>query len=124
MTNTALIDHVLAPAQNATPSERLVLKIAASLLKQIDPDYDIERDTDERIKLTHEEYECVPDRFELWNAIVRPKGWPIPEHLEAVHRERAEIEEIMKETGLSYGAALTEYLRRCEQRRKQSRSSP
>lgn len=100
MTNTALIEHILAFAPDATPSERLVLKIAASLLKQIDPDYDIQLDTDQRIKLTIEEYECVPDRFELWNGVVRPKHWPIPEHLEASRNRR---DHDANRTGLQLG---------------------
>ena len=114
MPNDALINHVLSAAASATPSERLVLKIAASLLKQIDQDYEINQDADERIKLSPEEWEWVPDAFEGWNGIVRPKRWGIPERLEAVRREKAEVEEIMNQTGLDNRAALNEYLRRRE----------
>ncbi|HSU32800.1 MAG TPA: hypothetical protein VLJ11_16355 [Bryobacteraceae bacterium] len=43
MPNNALIEYVLAPLSEATtsPSERLILKFAAALLKQLGPDYDI-----------------------------------------------------------------------------------
>lgn len=112
MPNDALIDHVLSPAASATPRERLVLKLAASLLKQIGPDYEIREDTDERIKLVVEEWAWLPDRFEVWNAIARPKNWEIPELVAAAEREEAEIQEIMKQGGIDEEAALTELLRR------------
>jgi len=112
MPNDALIDHVLSAAASATPSERLVLKIAASLLKQIDPDYEINEDTDERIKLGPEEMERLPGTLEVWNAIVTPKEWGIPELMEAAEREEADIQEIMKQSGINYAAALTEFVRR------------
>ncbi len=47
MPNNALIDDVLSASASATPSERMVLKLAASLLKRIDPEYQIREDTDE-----------------------------------------------------------------------------
>jgi hypothetical protein len=112
MPNDALIDHVLSPAASATPSERLVLKVAASLLKQIDPDYDIAEDADVRIHLSEREMEWLPGRFEVWNAIASPKDWEIPERVEAAEREEAEIQEIMKQAGIDYDAALTEFVRR------------
>jgi hypothetical protein len=115
--NDALIDHVLSASASATPSERLVLKIAASLLKQIDPEYEIREDTDERIKLRVEEWAWLPDRFEVWNAIAKPKNWEIPELIAAAEREEAEIQEIMKQAGIDYEAALTEFVRR---RKKES----
>ena len=43
MPNDVLIDNVLSLVAKATPSEAFVLKLAASLLKQIDQDYDIKR---------------------------------------------------------------------------------
>jgi hypothetical protein len=112
MPNDALIDHVLSAAASATPSERPVLKIAASLLKQIDPGYEINEDTDARIHLRQEEMEWLPGTLEVWNAIVTPKEWGIPELMEAAEREEAEIQEIMKQAGIEYEAAFTEYLRR------------
>ncbi len=111
MPNDALIDQVLSAAASATLSERLVLKLAASLLKQIDPEYEIREDTDERVKLRVEEWEWLPDRFEIWNAIAKPKNWEIPELIAAAEREEAEVQEIMNQAGIDYEAALTEYLR-------------
>jgi hypothetical protein len=112
MPNDVLIDNVLSPAASATPSERLVLKIAAALIKQIDQDYEVREDTDERIKVNTEEMGWIPDAFEVWNSIVRPKRWAIPERMEAVRREEAEIQEVMDQTGLDYFEAGNEYLRR------------
>jgi hypothetical protein len=118
MPNDELIDYVLARSASVTPSERFELKLAASLLKQLDPDYDITTDTDTRIKLSAEERDWRPGAFELWNAIAKPKDWAMPEHIEAAQREDAEIREIMKESGIDYLAALTEY----EKRRKMKKS--
>jgi hypothetical protein len=112
MPNDALIDRVLSAAATATPSERLVLKIAAALIKQIDQDYEVSEDPDERIKLNTEEMDWIPDAFEVWNSIVRPKRWAIPERLEAVRQENAEIQEIMDQAGLEHFEAVNEYLRR------------
>lgn len=86
MNNDALVDYVLSPAANCMPSERLVLKLAAALIKQLDPEFDFGKD-DKRKKMTFEEYRCVPDRFELIHGVVRPKDWEIPERLEAVKRK-------------------------------------
>jgi len=103
-------------ASQATPSERLVLKIAASLLKQLDQDYEIDQDADRRIKLGPDEMDWLPDTFEVWNSIVRPKNWEIPERMEAVRREGEEIQKIMDESGLDHWAAVNEYLRRREKK--------
>jgi hypothetical protein len=111
MPNDVLIENVLSLVAKATPSEAFVLKLAASLLKQIDQDYDIREDTDERIKLSREQMDWTPEAFEMWNSILRPKRWAIPERLEAVRQEKAEIQAIMDE-GLEYGDALNEYMRR------------
>ena len=60
--------------------------------------------------------EWLPDSFEVWNSMVRPKDWAIPEHMEAVRRERAEIQQIRDESGLDHWAAVNEYLRRREKK--------
>ena len=104
MPNAALIENVLSLAAQATPSERLILKIAASLLKQLDQDYEINEDADQRIKLTPEEMHWLPGALEVWNSIVRPKDWEIPERMEAVRREAEEIQKIMDESGLDHWA--------------------
>jgi hypothetical protein len=81
------IRDVLALTERATPSERFVLKIAAALLKQIDQEYEIEADTDGRIKLSEEECDWLPGTFEVWNSIATPKRWAIPERMEAVRQD-------------------------------------
>jgi hypothetical protein len=116
MPNLALVEQVISLMPQASPSELVVLKMAASLIKQIDQDYEIEEDTDQRIRLTQQEMGWLPDTFEVSNAIVCPKHWGIPERLEAVERERAEIQEIMNQTGLDHYAAVDEYLRRRKQK--------
>jgi hypothetical protein len=56
MPNDVLVNSILALNANATPSETVVLKIAAALIKQIDQDYDIRKDSDARIKVAMEEW--------------------------------------------------------------------
>jgi len=112
MPNDALVEHILAAMEQSSPTERVVLKMAAALVKKIDQEYEIERETDQRIRLTPEEMDWLPDTFEVWNAVVCPKHWATPERLAAVERERAEIQGIKDETGLSHGGAVSEYLRR------------
>jgi len=112
MPNDALVEHILSGMERASPTERVVLKMAAALVKQIDQDYDIEAETDQRIRLTPQEMDWLPDRFEVWNAIVCPKHWATPERMAAVEREKAEIQGIMDESGLSHHEAVSEYLRR------------
>jgi hypothetical protein len=91
MPNDALVDRVLALQIGATASERLVLKIAASLIKQLDAEnYSVFEDDDPRIKLTREEWDWVPGRFEIFNGIVSPKDWETPERLAAAAREDQE----------------------------------
>lgn len=119
MPNDELIDYVLSRSASVTPSERFVLKLAASLLKQLDPDYDITEDTDERIKLGAEARDWRPGAFELWNSIAKPKDWAMPEHIEAAERRKAGSQEIMKETGIDYYAAMAEY----EMRRKKKHAN-
>src|SRR5438309_4794962 len=98
MPNDALVDCLLALGIDATASERLILKLAAALIKQLDTEnYDIREDDDFRIKLSKEEREWLPDRFEVWNGIPRPKHWATPEHMASVERERHEIEELAKQ---------------------------
>ena len=114
MPENGLVDYMLEPLGNplTTPSERLVLKMAAALLKQIDPDYDYAQETDDRLKLTREEMEWLPEKLEVSNGIVVANAWSIPEHMAAVEREEATIHEIMNREGLDYGAAASEYVRR------------
>jgi hypothetical protein len=87
MPNDALVNRILALVTNATPSETLVLKIAAALIKQIDQDYDITKDSDSRIKIPMKEWDWIPDGFEVWNEIPTPKDWAIPERVAAAERD-------------------------------------
>ena len=114
MPDNGLVDYVLEPLSNllTTPSERLVLKMAAAFLKQIDPDYDYAQEADDRLKLAREEMEWLPEKLEVWNGIVVADAWGIPEHMAAVEREEAAIQEIVNREGLEYGAAASEYVRR------------
>lgn len=116
MPDNGLVDYVLEPLSNllTTPSERLVLKMAAAFLKQIDPDYDYAQETDDRLKLTREEMEWLPEKLEVWNGIVVADAWGIPEHMAAVEREEAAIQEIVNREGLEYGEAVSEYFRRLQ----------
>ena len=90
MPNNQLVDQILSMAGNATPTERLVLKLAAALIKQIDPEYSVFDDCDERIKVPREEWDWLPGRFEVWNGIPSPKDWEIPEWVAAAEAEERE----------------------------------
>ena len=113
MPNDSLVDRVLALAADATASERLVLKLAAALIKQLDAEnYDIRTDTDPRIRLSREEMDWLPDRFEVWNSIPMPKHWAPPEHMAALERENLEIAKLEEQFNADRQAAINEYLRR------------
>jgi len=119
MPNDVLIDRILALVADSRPSERLVLKLAAAVIKQLDEDnYDIRQDADARIKLSGDEFDWLPDLFEVWNGIPRPKHWATPERLAAVQREKREIAAIREELSLDHAAAIMEYIRRQDERRK------
>jgi hypothetical protein len=90
MPNNQLVDQVLNLAANAAPTERVVLKLAAALIKQIDPEYSVFDDTDERIKLPAEEWDWLPGTLEILNGIPSPKDWEIPEWSEAADPEERE----------------------------------
>jgi hypothetical protein len=81
------------------------------MIKQIDTDYDIDKATDERIKLTREEWHWLPGPCEIWNSIPRPKDWEFPERLAGAEAVEREIQAIMDKEGLSYGAAWHKYRR-------------
>lgn len=83
MPNDILVNRILELTSEATASETVVLKIAAALIKQIDQDYDIRKDSDPRIKIPMEQWDWIPGGFEVWNQIPTPKDWGIPERLAA-----------------------------------------
>lgn len=112
MANDALIEHILSALEQASPTERVVLKMAAALVKQMDEDYEFAAETDQRIKMTKEEMDWIPDRFEVWYGIVRPKDWETPERLAAAKRYREAVQRIIDETGLPFYEASQEYERR------------
>ena len=101
MPNEQLANRILDLAEGATATERFVLKVAAGMIKMIDPDYDPKKETDERIKLTSDEFEWLPGPIEVWGGIARPKDWEIPEWIEASEQYRREIEAIMYRDGIS-----------------------
>lgn len=113
MPNDALIERVLALRSDANPSERLILKLAAALIKQLDMENcDPFRETDHRLKVTSEEMEWVRGPIEVFDGFPCPKDWEIPERIAAAKREKAEVEQIQVELGVSYHDALDEYSRR------------
>jgi hypothetical protein len=114
MPNEALVERILALTDGASFSERVILKFAAALVRQLDDDYDIEFDDDPRIHLTNEEYFAVPDRIELWKGIPRPKDWATPERFAANERLEREIKQLEAEFG-SRAEAYNEYFRRREE---------
>lgn len=117
MPNDALVDRILALTTDVTPSERLVLKIAAALIKQLNEDnYEIQRDSDPRIKLSAKEFDMVPDCFEMWNGIPRPKHWSTPERMAAIEKEKREIGELEKQFNGDRDLAMQEYFRRISER--------
>lgn len=118
MPNDSLVESILALTTDVTPSERLVLKLAAALIKQLGEEYDIEEDEDSRIKLTWEEIHALPDRFEILNWIPRPKEWEVPERLRADEKNSREWEQVVREFGGDQIAASEEYQRRKRQRRR------
>ncbi len=87
MPNDVLVNSILALNANATPSETVVLKIAAALIKQIDQDYQLTKDSDPRIKIAMEELDWLPGAIEVWNGIPTPKDWAIPERVAAAKRD-------------------------------------
>jgi hypothetical protein len=61
--------------------------------------------------LTMDQLYWLPGTFEVIDGIVVPKHWAIPEILESVARENAELQ-ALEDEGLSTQDALSEYLRR------------
>src|SRR4051794_9700624 len=118
MPNNLLIDRLFALGADATVSERLILKFAAALLKQLDArSYVVSEDDDSRIQFTREEFHSLPDRIELIHGIPRPKDWEIPEHMAALKRENREMDELTKQFNGDHTAAWKEYVRRMKERR-------
>lgn len=93
MPNESLIEYVLAPLGEAgvTPSERLILKITAALLKQLNADYDVRQEKDRRVRLSAQEMEWCPKHLETLYALPVPKHWPIPKRMEAAQRHEKDI---------------------------------
>ncbi|MFL6449880.1 MAG: hypothetical protein ACJ746_19680 [Bryobacteraceae bacterium] len=114
-----LVDRILDLGTDATASERLILKLAAALVKQLDREnYDLREDDDPRIKLVGEEFEWIPDGFEVVNGIPRPKYWAIPERMALVEPKNREIDELTKQFNGDRTAAWNEYCRLLNERRR------
>lgn len=120
MPNEALVECILSLTDGTSFSERVILKFAAALVRQLDNDYDIEDDEDLRIRFTIDEYRAVPDRIELWNGIPTPKEWATPERLAANERYKHEIDALEAELG-SRAKAYEEHARRRQQQREERR---
>jgi hypothetical protein len=87
MPNHALEKQVIPLMPQASPGELVAPEMAAALIKQIDQDDEIEADTDQRIKLPPQEKDWIPGTLEVWNALVSPKRWEIPERLDLRRRK-------------------------------------
>jgi hypothetical protein len=109
MPNTELVNRILDLREDATPTEQLVLKLAASLILQIDDPFE---PADNRLALTKDEANWLPEVWESYRGMVRPKRWAIPERLAHVEKENQAISDIMAETSLSRRDATLEYIRR------------
>ena len=120
MPNEALVERILALTEESSFSERVILKFAAALVRQLDDYYDIELDDDPRVHFTMDEFEAVPDRIEMWNGIPKPKDWATPERLAANERYDLEIAALEAELG-DRGKAYTEHSRRGREQREQRR---
>lgn len=120
MPNEALVERILALTEGTSFSERVILKFAAALVRQLDDYYDVELDDDPRVHFTMDEFEAVPDRIEMWNGIPRPKDWATPERLAANKRHELEIAALEAELG-DRGKAYTEHSRRWQEQREQRR---
>jgi hypothetical protein len=112
-----LAEDVLAllDKPDITPTQRMILKLAAALIVQSGVRHKrfvgLE---DPRLTLTREEIDMLPGTLEVWNGKPIPKDWPTPERLAAVARENEQIEAEMVK-GLSYGEAVAVVAQRDEQ---------
>ena len=117
MPNEALVERILALTEESSFSERVILKFAAALVRQLDDYYDVQLDDDPRVHFTMDEFEAVPDRIEMWNGIPKPKDWATPERLAANERYDLEIAALEAELG-DRGKAYTEHYKRAERQRE------
>jgi hypothetical protein len=116
MPNEALVERILALTEESSFSERVILKFAAALVRQLDDYYDVQLDDDPRVHFTMDEFEAVPDRIEMWNGIPKPKDWATPERLAANERYDLEIAALEAELG-DRGKAYTEHYKRWQEQR-------
>jgi hypothetical protein len=120
MPNEALVERILTLTEGTSFSERVILKFAAALVRQLDDYYDIQLDDDPRIHFTRDEFEAVPDRMEMWNGIPKPKDWATPERLAANKLYELEIAALEAELG-DRGKAYAEHHRRWQEQREERR---
>jgi len=116
MPNEALVERILALTEESSFSERVILKFAAALVRQLDDYYDVQLDDDPRVHFTMDEFEAVPDRIEMWNGVPKPKDWATPERLAANERYDLEIAALEAELG-DRGKAYTEHYERWQEQR-------
>ena len=116
-TQPELIDKVLELAADANASQRVILNIAAALLKQLDVEsYRVEDKQGARLRMTGEGVNWVPYRLELPYGIPRPKEWYIPEWVESARREDLKLTALIEQFKGDRRAALDEYLRQRRRR--------
>jgi hypothetical protein len=83
----------LVSRPDLTPTERTLLKLAATLIVQARMEEDeFDQLNDPRIEMDREEYRTLPDRFELIAGKVRSKEWDSPERLAAAARNEQRIQ--------------------------------
>jgi hypothetical protein len=65
-----------------TPTHRTLLKLTAALITQTEMSFNNFLSLEEpRIVMEIEEFETLPDRFELWKGKVVPKEWNCPDRV-------------------------------------------
>lgn len=79
-----LAEHVLrlTDRPDLKPTHRTLLKLTAALITQTEMSFNDFLSLEEpRIEMAFEEYDTLPDRFELWDGKVVPKEWNCPERV-------------------------------------------
>jgi hypothetical protein len=91
---------------DVTPTQRMILKLAAGLITQDLMEFDqFNKLDDPRLRMSGEEIDMLPDRFEVWKGKPIPKHWDTPANRAAVEKERAEIA-AFEAQGMTYEQAV------------------
>lgn len=102
-----LLDH-----PDVTPTQRMILKLAAGLITQDLMEFSqFSKLDDPRLQMSWDEVEMLPDRLEVWGGKPVPKHWDTPANRAAVEREKAEIA-AFEAQGMTYEQALNAMAKR------------